>query len=230
MRLNNVKLSELGQGALQELFESELEKVIENINDINTDPTKKRKITMTIDIKSDEYREIIFADAKVKSNLVSMDSTGIKLFNIVDENGERVVNELRSGVKGQAFIDDDGSIKNDDVKNLLRILGNLRSSNIRNAGDNGVSQIVETKRGVTMAQEEVVPNPVRLKPFRTFTEIEQPESLFVFRLRESGNEIQAGLFEADGGAWKNVARLSIKDYLIENLKEQIENNSILIIG
>ncbi|EJF1310956.1 hypothetical protein JL773_01750 [Staphylococcus pseudintermedius] len=121
-------------------------------------------------------------------------------------------------------------VKNDDVKNLLRILGNLRSSNIRNAGDNGVSQIVETKRGVTMAQEEVVPNPVRLKPFRTFTEIEQPESLFVFRLRESGNEIQAGLFEADGGAWKNVARLSIKDYLIENLKEQIENNSILIIG
>ncbi len=118
MRLNNVKLSELGQGALQELFESELEKVIENINDINTDPTKKRKITMTIDIKSDEYREIIFADVKVKSNLVSMDSTGIKLFNIVDENGERVVNELRSGVKGQAFIDDDGSIKNDDGSDI----------------------------------------------------------------------------------------------------------------
>ncbi|EGQ4316398.1 hypothetical protein EQ487_10585, partial [Staphylococcus pseudintermedius] len=118
MRLNNVKLSELGQGALQELFESELEKVIENINDINTDPTKKRKITMTIDIKSDEYREIIFADAKVKSNLVSMDSTGIKLFNIVDENSERVVNELRSGVKGQAFIDDDGSIKNDDGSDI----------------------------------------------------------------------------------------------------------------
>ncbi|ELN1786736.1 hypothetical protein [Staphylococcus pseudintermedius] len=118
MRLNNVKLSELGQGALQELFESELEKVIENINDINTDPTKKRKITMTIDIKSDEYREIIFADVKVKSNLVSMDSTGIKLFNIVDENGERVVNELRSGAKGQAFIEDDGSIKNDDGSDI----------------------------------------------------------------------------------------------------------------
>ncbi|EIE3860326.1 hypothetical protein LDE17_000344 [Staphylococcus pseudintermedius] len=118
MRLNNVKLSELGQGALQELFESELEKVIENINDINTDPTKKRKITMTIDIKSDEYREIIFAHVKVKSNLVSMDSTGIKLFNIVDENGERVVNELRSGAKGQAFIDDDGSIKNDDGSDI----------------------------------------------------------------------------------------------------------------
>lgn len=79
---------------------------------------KKRKITMTIDIKSDEYREIIFADVKVKSNLVSMDSTGIKLFNIVDENGERVVNELRSGAKGQAFIDDDGSIKNDDGSDI----------------------------------------------------------------------------------------------------------------
>ncbi|WP_324173917.1 hypothetical protein [Staphylococcus pseudintermedius] len=130
MRLNNVKLSELGQGALQELFESELEKVIENINDINTDPTKKRKITMTIDIKSDEYREIIFADAKVKSNLVSMDSTGIKLFNIVDENGERVVNELRSGAKGQAFIDDDGSIKNDDGSDIEETSKTKKTSKI----------------------------------------------------------------------------------------------------
>ncbi|EJO7204191.1 hypothetical protein NRV23_000044 [Staphylococcus pseudintermedius] len=118
MRLNNLKLSELGHGAVQELFESELEKVIENINDINTDPTKKRKITMTIDIKSDKYREIISVDARVKSNLVSMEPTGIKLFNIVDENGERVVNELRSGAKGQAFIDDDGSIKNDDGSDI----------------------------------------------------------------------------------------------------------------
>lgn len=121
-------------------------------------------------------------------------------------------------------------VSNDDSKTLLRILGNLKSSNVKNTGDNGISQTVETKRGITMAQEEIVPNPVNLKPFRTFTEISQPESLFVFRLKEYGDSIHAGLFEADGGAWKNVARLSIKAFLEEHLNEQVENKQVLIIG
>lgn len=121
MKLKNMKLSQIGQGALQELFENELEKVIDNINDINTEPTKKRKITLTVEIKSDESREILFADVHAKSNLVSMPPTSLKLFNMIDDNGERVVNELKSGVKGQAFIDDDGTVKNDDGSKIEEV-------------------------------------------------------------------------------------------------------------
>lgn len=70
--------------------------------------------------------------------------------------------------------------------------------------------------------KEAVPNPVYLKPFRTFTEITQPESAFVLRMRESGG-IQVALFEADGGAWKNEAILAIKDYLeIQLFSQKIE--------
>lgn len=40
-------LSEMSNGAVNERFNYELQKVVENICDPNTDPKKKRKITLT---------------------------------------------------------------------------------------------------------------------------------------------------------------------------------------
>ncbi len=146
-------------------------------------------------------------------------------------NAQVPVNHLNSFLDAEEFNIQLQStfVPNEDSKKILSILGNLKTSNVKNIGDNGVSQQVETRKGVTLAQEEVVPNPVELKPFRTFTEIPQPESLFVFRLRER-SEVQAAIFEADGGAWVNKARLDIKDYLAEQLKEDVESGRVLIVG
>ena len=47
---------------------------------------------------------------------------------------------------------------------------------------------------------------MKLRPYRTFKEIDQPESQFLLRLNENGN---IGLFEADGGMWKLEAKKSI---------------------
>lgn len=121
-------------------------------------------------------------------------------------------------------------VETDTQRKILSIIGNLKTENVKNIGDNGTTQLVETKKGVTMAQEEVVPNPVELKPFRTFTEVPQPESMFVFRLREFHDGVQAALYEADGGAWRNQARLNIKAYLEEHLEEEITDGRILLIG
>lgn len=41
-------LSEMSNGAVNERFNYELQKVVENICDPNTDPKKKRKITLTM--------------------------------------------------------------------------------------------------------------------------------------------------------------------------------------
>ncbi|KHO31340.1 hypothetical protein OR63_10900, partial [Clostridium tetani] len=82
-------------------------------------------------------------------------------------------------------------------------------------GDDGVSQAATIKTGVASVNEVKVPNPVVLAPFRTFPEIEQPESKFIFRM-QSGP--RAALFEADGGAWRNEAMIKIKAYLEEQLK------------
>lgn len=57
-----------------------------------------------------------------------------------------------------------------------------------------------------------VPNPVKLRPYRTFHEVEQPASDFIFRMK-SERGISCALFEADGGAWENAAMANIKNYL-----------------
>lgn len=121
-------------------------------------------------------------------------------------------------------------VPTDDSAKILQIIGNLRSENVKNLGDDGTTQIVEVKKGVTIAQDQAVPNPVYLKPFRTFTEIAQPESPFVFRLKQERDEVYAALFEADGGAWRNEARQSIKKFLEEELSFQTSMKEVLIIG
>ncbi len=75
---------------------------------------------------------------------------------------------------------------------------------------------VQDKLLIQVSSPRVVPNPVILAPYRTFPEIEQVESKFIFRMQEGPN---AALYEADGGAWKNEAMRRIKEYLVENLKE-----------
>lgn len=81
-------------------------------------------------------------------------------------------------------------------------------------GDDGISQSVEAVEGAVLKTKKTIPNPVKLSPFRTFHEIEQPESDFVLRVNEN---LQVGLFEADGGAWKQEAMIKIRTYLQEQL-------------
>jgi len=118
-------------------------------------------------------------------------------------------------------------VPNDDRANVLRIVGNVKEENVTTVGDDGVTQQVTAKTGIATVGNVLVPNPVRLKPYRTFVEVVQPESEFVFRMR-SGPE--AALFEADGGAWKLEAIQRIKEYLAEALAEQIANDFVTIIG
>ncbi|HEY5576232.1 MAG TPA: hypothetical protein VIK34_05885 [Clostridiaceae bacterium] len=98
---------------------------------------------------------------------------------------------------------------------LLKVIGNIKEEGIKQIGDDGVSQAATIKTGVASVNDVVVPNPVILAPYRTFPEIEQPESKFIFRM-QSGPK--AALYEADGGAWRNEAMKSIQEYLTEALK------------
>lgn len=96
-------------------------------------------------------------------------------------------------------------------KTLLEKLGNIAADEELQQEDDGVSQTVTTVKGVRRTPATIV-NPVMLRPFRTFTEVEQPESPFIIRLEKDGG-IRVALFEADGGAWRNAARLAIKQFI-----------------
>lgn len=105
-------------------------------------------------------------------------------------------------------------IQNDDRDLLLRFTGTVEKGTVAQYGDDGVTQKATIKTGIASKGEAVVPNPVKLRPFRTFIEVEQPESAFVFRMRQDGDDgVECAIFEADGGAWKNVAMKNIKEYL-----------------
>ena len=103
----------------------------------------------------------------------------------------------------------------DDV--IKFVTGIVQSAEVKTS-DDGISQRVTAKTGIARVAEVDIPNPLTLQPYRTFPEAQQPESDFVFRVRNTReNEIGVALFEADGGRWKLQAALNIKEWLTENI-------------
>lgn len=87
--------------------------------------------------------------------------------------------------------------------------------------DNGATVSRAASSSVICGTDKLKP-VVQLKPFRTFREVEQPESAFIFRFKKGHNGLPViGLFEADGGAWKIQAKKLIKNYLSERVNSPI---------
>lgn len=114
------------------------------------------------------------------------------------------------------------------VSDLIKLVGNVVDENSITTADDGVSQRVTARSGISLVQQVGVPNPVRLAPYRTFNEIEQPESSFVFRVRKGANGVEAALFTADGNAWVNDAILDIRDFLASKLPDELRDDVIIL--
>lgn len=118
-----------------------------------------------------------------------------------------------------------------DLDVILKLAGNVEKKNNAAYSDDGRTQIVTMQTGVATKGDALVPNPARLKPFRTFQEVEQPESNFVFRIGDD-EEPTFKLVEAEGGIWRNEAIQNIKDYLatlLADMPKEIQD-MITIIG
>ncbi len=102
---------------------------------------------------------------------------------------------------------------------LLKSLGTIVLEDELRQADDGITQEFTTRSGIDRATDSLE-NPVALRPFRTFVDIDQPSSPFVVRLKKNDLKLSICLFEADGGKWRNEARQSIKAFLAENLKEE----------
>lgn len=103
-------------------------------------------------------------------------------------------------------------LPNEDRALLLKFAGTVESGTIAEYGDDGVTQKATVKVGIAKKGEAVIPNPVSLMAYRTFIEVEQPVSQYIFRMQDR-NGIQCALYEADGGAWKIDAMNKIREYL-----------------
>ena len=88
-------LSQIGDGGLQEKVDKELERVIANILDPNTETKTARKLAITLTMKPDDTRQTV---ATV----------------LVGQEGSQVyANELKSNMPGQTYFDDKAILRTD---------------------------------------------------------------------------------------------------------------------
>lgn len=90
--------------------------------------------------------------------------------------------------------------------------------------DNGIATTVTTQKGVALQSNEQIRPIITLKPYRTFQEVEQPESIFLIRVNERGITFT----EADGGMWKLKARQTVKAFLEAELDSLVSSEAVFI--
>jgi len=118
-------------------------------------------------------------------------------------------------------------VRDESLEQILKIVGNLKNVNSQVNQDDGITQEVTVKSGITTVDKMDLPNPVTLSPYRTFLEIEQPSSKYIFRLNQGNSGvIVAALFSAEGGMWKIRAIEGIKGWFCEALMT-VEGVSII---
>ena len=90
--------------------------------------------------------------------------------------------------------------------------------------DNGVATTIATKKGIDLQANETIRPIVTLRPYRTFQEVDQPESVFLIRINERG----ISFTEADGGMWKLRARETVKAFLEEQLAQEVSAGEVIV--
>lgn len=111
---------------------------------------------------------------------------------------------------------------------LVQLISTVTTENGVSLADDGMTQRVTARSGISLVKQVSVPNPVVLAPYRTFTEVEQPKSPFVFRIRQTGDEVQAALFAADADAWKREAIANIRDWFEQHIPQELREDVIIL--
>jgi hypothetical protein len=113
------------------------------------------------------------------------------------------------------------------LTNLLKITGNIISESNIQTQDDGITQMTTIRDGIVNKEKKELPNPISLIPKRTFPEVEQPETEFIFRIRKTQlGSVELALFESSGGYWRVDCIHKIRDYL----NEQLEGLNCVIIA
>lgn len=96
---------EIAKGAMLERFDYELEKIIENIMDINTPASKPRQINLVLTMKPDAERKTIGYEVVVKSKTQPTNPISGAVATMADHNGVLTLVEMVPQVPGQMMMD-----------------------------------------------------------------------------------------------------------------------------
>lgn len=117
----------------------------------------------------------------------------------------------------------------ENLKRLVAIVSTITDESKVSMEDDGFGLKISQISGTAVKKEgNLQINPiVRLVPYRTFEEVDQPESRFLLRVRDGG---KMALYEADGGMWKLQAQENVSDFLRNELAEEIKAGTVVVVG
>lgn len=97
---------EMARGAILERVDFEMERILENIQDANTSPTAKRKLTVSLELIPASDRKTIIVKATAKSVLTPTEPVVTSLaLGGMPGTGESMVYEMTPQVPGQYSLD-----------------------------------------------------------------------------------------------------------------------------
>jgi len=97
---------------------------------------------------------------------------------------------------------------------LLKVVGNITESAVRTHADDGVTQTVTAKAGITRVEDVDVPRILPLAVRRTFYEIGAIPGDFILRLRSAKEGAPTcALFETAARVWEREAVIRIYEYI-----------------
>ena len=111
-----------------------------------------------------------------------------------------------------------------DADYALKLLSDISMGAKVIYNDNGIATTVTTQKGVALQTNSQIKPLLSLRPYRTFQEVEQPESIFLLRVNERG----ISFTEADGGMWKLKAREIVKEYFCTSFEKEIKDGTVVV--
>lgn len=201
---NEYKLQELNPRKYAPILELQTLKSLVDYLKSDNDLISDRKLVVVVDScqKVSVYDQVDFENGK-RPQLVSVRAS----VPVIPFSNWRDQEEFNIMLQSM-FIDDA------DRNLVLDFASHLKIEKGADAQDDGITQTVTVRDGVASLAQAKTPNPVTLRPYRTFNEVEQPASQFVFRVNKLAN---LALFEADGGKWQLEAISNIASYLTKEL-------------
>lgn len=165
--------------------------------------------------------------------------TTVNVFDAIDSCGDRrtyiCAKAMLPKIVYDSFLDRENFnvqlqscfVDSEDKTQLLELISTIVEDEGVTMTDDGISQKVVVKQGVSTNTNAKTKSAYALKPYRTFVEVVQPYSEFILRLQKGA---RAALFAADGGAWELTAIHNIRDYFQAQLADEIAAGRIQVIA
>lgn len=113
---------------------------------------------------------------------------------------------------------------------MLKLVSSVKADRIKTSDDDGIGQVVATRAGVALTSNAEVKKIWKLQTFVTFPEVEQPTIPYLLRLHQVEDELpQFALYECDGGKWKVDMTISVREYLVNRLKNELKEKADRVV-